>query len=272
MPAAALFALFTAACTSVEESDAELTVMSFNIRNANARDGKNRWALRKGLTLRVIQEIDPDLLGLQESFPEQTRFVSEGLPEHECYELGRRGEGKREESCAVLWRRERFEVLDRGTFWLGPKPSRIAKGWDAALPRICTWLRLKDRETGRRFVFANTHFDHRGRRARFESAKLLASQWPGEAVVLTGDLNAGEDSRPLAAMRDRGFVDSYRSLYPNAEAVGTFTGFRRRNSAKIDYVLLRGASDVRSARIVTTQYAGRWPSDHLPVTATFAWR
>ena len=172
----------------------------------------------------MIQEIDPDLLGLQESFPEQTRFVSEGLPDHECYELGRRGEGKREESCAVLWRRERFEVLDRGTFWLGPKPSRIAKAWDAALPRICTWLRLKDLESGRSFVFANTHFDHRGRRARLESAKLLASQWPGEAVVLTGDLNAGEDSRPLAALREGGFVDSYRSLYRGRGGGGDLYG------------------------------------------------
>ena len=269
---AAFGLLVAAACSAIPVERVEVSAMSFNIRYATARDGPNRWDLRKDLVLRVIREHSPDLLGLQEALPKQTRFVAAGLPEYASYFVGRRGALVADESCAVFYKRDRFELVDRGTFWLSTKPDRIAKAWDAALPRICSWLRLRDLRSGRSFVFANTHFDHRGRRARAESAALIAARWPGELVVLTGDLNAGEQSKPLEALRAGGFVDSFRVVHPDAKQVGTFCGFRRRGTAKIDYVLLRGEARVSAANIVTTRYDGRWPSDHLPVTASLVWR
>lgn len=252
----------------------DLRVMSFNLRYGTARDGEDRWERRAENVAETIRVFDPDLLGVQEALSFQARFVDEALPDHELYGPSRDGPGTDGEASAVLWRRDRFDALERGTFWLSPTPERIAsRGWDAALPRICTWVRLFDRRTGEAFVLANTHFDHVGEEARRESAKLVASQFAQERLILTGDFNAGESSAPIASLRAAGLTDAFRAFDPDATEVGTFTGFRAIPGAeKIDYVWFRGDAEVLSASIDRTRYDGRWPSDHLPVTATVRWR
>jgi endonuclease/exonuclease/phosphatase family metal-dependent hydrolase len=253
----------------------DLRALTFNIRYGRANDGPDRWELRAEKVLGTIRDRDPDLLGLQEALPFQAAYITGSLPTHEHYGPSRMGPDTQDEACTLLWRRERFEALERGTFWLSEMPGLVAsRGWDAALPRVCSWVRLRDRTTGVRFVFANTHFDHRGAEARLESARLLAAHFASEErVLLMGDLNAGEDSAPLRALQAGGFVDTFRSLHPDAEGVGTFTGFREApGQEKIDHVLLRGAVEVDRADIDRRRPGGRWPSDHFPVGATVRWR
>jgi len=246
-------------------------VMSFNVRHGRANDGDDHWSKRKQLVLRAIRAHGADLIGLQECLPFQARFLEQGLPAHEAYVISRAGEGKDDEACAILWRAERFRCLERGTFWLSPEPDEIAKAWDAALPRTCSWVRLRDRSSGREFVFANTHFDHRGRRARLESARQLAGMWPDEELVLAGDFNSAEDSAPMRVLFDSGFRDTFRELHPEATEVGTFSGFRELNATKIDAVLVRGEARVLAAAIDQRRLEGRWPSDHCPVVAALTW-
>ena len=252
----------------------DLRVMSFNIRYGSARDGENHWDHRQDSVRKTIEAFDPDLLGLQESLSFQSKFIDEALPDHELYGPSRTGPGSDGESCAVLWRRERFEVLERETFWLSPNPEEVAsQGWDAALPRICSWVRLRDRHTGEVFIFANTHFDHRGPEARLESARLIAARFADERLLLTGDFNAPEASAPIETLRGAGFVDAFRVLHSEATDVGTFTGFRAEpGPGKIDYVFFHGEVEVFAAGIDRSRFDGRWPSDHFPVTATVRWR
>jgi endonuclease/exonuclease/phosphatase family metal-dependent hydrolase len=248
--------------------------MSFNVRYGTAQDGLDHWLLRKGHVVATVNLEDPDLLGLQEALPFQASFLAEAMPEHESYGPGRSGPEGEDEACTLLWRRDRFEALARGVFWLSPTPDQVASsGWDAALPRICTWARLRDRHTAHIFVFANTHFDHRGREARLESAGLLAEWFEDERVLLVGDFNAGESSKPMELLRSAGFVDPFRVIHPEESDVGTFTGFRDTpGAAKIDHVLVRGTAEVLAAAINRSRFDGRWPSDHLPVTASLRWR
>lgn len=257
-----------------EAPRSDLRVMSFNIRYGSAHDGPNHWLLRGSYVLSTIRAFDPDLLGLQESQPLQASFLDAALGSHEAYGPGRSGPDEEDEACTLLWRRARFEPLARGTFWLSPEPERVAsRGWDAALPRICTWARLRDLHTGVTFVFANTHLDHRGREARLESARLIAHRFEDEHVLLVGDFNAGESSEPMQVLRVAGLVDPFRVLHPDAPEVGTFTGFRDEpGEAKIDHVFTRGPVDVLAATIDRSRFDGRWPSDHFPVTATLRWR
>lgn len=272
-----LVLLLAFACRSAEHDvvaaaeSVDIVAVSFNIRYANPGDGDNRWDLRKELVVETLRAHDADLFGLQEALPRQTRFVANAMVGYEHYALGRRGEGVVDEACPVFWRSARFECLEKKTVWLAPDPARIAKAWDAALPRVCSFLRLRDRRTGLRFVFANAHFDHRGKRARNESAAMLARMWPGERVLLVGDFNAGEDSLPLKRFSDAGFVDTFRAVHPSADIVGTYSGFRVRGRKKIDYVLVRGDSMISTAKIDDSHPGGRWPSDHLPVAATIRW-
>ncbi len=248
----------------------DLRVMTFNIRYGTANDGENSWPNRKEQVLGVIRNFDPDLLGLQEALPFQSKLIKDEFASYTWYGPGRLGPDDDGEACSIYWRKERFELVEQGTFWLSPTPEQVAsKGWDAALPRICSWVRLSDLNAKNEFVFANTHFDHRGEQARLESAKLLASYFDDERIVLTGDFNADEPSAPMQALRDAGFVDSFRTVHPDATEVGTFTGFAGEPTrGKIDYVYSRGPVTLLGANIDNKRRAGRWPSDHFAVTAT----
>ena len=84
--------------------------MSFNIRVATARDGPNRWELRREALLRTIQAHFPDLLGCQEVTPHQRQFLEERL----SYAYGCRGEGRNSdgsgEQTTVFWRSDRLQM------------------------------------------------------------------------------------------------------------------------------------------------------------------
>ncbi len=79
---------------------------------------------------------------------------------------------------------------------------------DAALTRICSWVRLKDRLTGRELIYANTHWDHRGKIARRKAAVLIKQKLPtlskSQPVILTGDFNSTEDDDWVRAPPARG--------------------------------------------------------------------
>ena len=258
----------------VRNQRTDLRVMTFNIRYGTANDGPNSWPFRKGHVLDVIREYDPDLLGLQESLPFQSQLIDETFPGHALYGPSRLGPDDDGEACSIYWRTDRFERLASGTFWLSETPDAIgSRGWDAALPRLCSWVRLSDKHTNHRFVFANTHFDHRGNKARLESAKLIAKRFPTESVILTGDFNTPENAAPMEALRAEGYQDSFRILHPGANHVGTFTAFKETpRPDKIDGVLFCGSAVVLSAEIHHARRNQRWPSDHIPVSATIRWK
>ncbi len=254
---------------------AEFSVMSFNIRFGTANDGENAWPHRKELVVEAIAHYSPDLLGLQESVDFQVEYLAEALPEYEIYSVPRSPDGG--ESCAIFFRKARFEKMEEGTFWLSETPEKEAsKSWDSSLPRIVSWVRLKDRETGEKLLFSNTHFDHRGQIARKLSAQLIRKRIPKLAgdtpFVITGDFNCTDGSEPQKALTgdDDLIVDTFRSLNPEIvpEDEGTFTGFKDTdNGRRIDWVLCSSSLKVESAEIGRFRKEGRVPSDHYPVTA-----
>lgn len=256
-----------------------LRVASFNIRYGTANDGENRWEARRDAVATAVERLAPDVLGVQEALAFQVAFLRERLPGFESYGVGRDDGAEGGEQCAILWRRDRFDRLGAGTFWLSETPDAAgSRGWDAALPRIASWVRLRDRAAGgRTFVFANTHFDHRGAAARLESARLLdrrlAALAGPEPVVLAGDFNCGEGSEPHAALAR--FVDTYRAAHPErGEAEGTFHEFRGgpglRNE-RIDWIRVSPRFETKEAAIDMRPVDGRLPSDHHPVAATVEW-
>lgn len=258
-----------------QEVGPTLRVMSFNVRLGVADDGDDSWEHRKLLVARTIRDFDPDLLGTQEAWPFQSRFILQELGDLEYVGWPRRpGDG---EECAILYRKSRFEKTDEGQFWLSETPEVAAsKSWDSSLPRIVTWVALRDKSgSGRELVFLNTHFDHRGAGARLESARLLRRHLAGlsRPWVLTGDFNCGEGSPPYEALVGEGeglvVVDSYRAIRPRRqEGEGTFNGFEgRRGGERIDWLLVPPTFQVVGAAIDRTEAGGRFPSDHFPVTA-----
>ena len=251
----------------------DLTVASFNIRYGTAKDGDDAWPKRREIVLETMRVMDADVFGLQEVLDFQRQTIEEAFAGYEAIGRGRNADGGGEH-CTILVRRDRLEVLASGTFWLSDTPDVPAsRGWGNRITRICTWARLRDKSTKREFVLLNTHFDHESQPSRERSAQLLVERLPALAktgpLLLTGDLNAGEDNAALETLRTAKLRDTFRVKHPEVEHVGTFNGFEGRNEgAKIDYVLVSKEWDVKSAAIVRRNEDGRYPSDHYPVVAS----
>ena len=249
-----------------------LRCMTFNIRVAHALDRQNRWYRRRDLVLDVIGEYGPQLLSLQEVVPFQLDEVLTAFPGLGAI-ADRRYAGRMGTYAPILFARETFEPAQSGDFWLAPDPDGSrARGWDAAVPRICTWAVFRMRESDERFVVFNSHFDQRGVSARLESARLVVSRLRALRHfprLVMADLNADEASDALKLIRGAGFRDTFRDLYPDEEAF-TYHGFHGkgvRNLGKIDYILCDGRWETLAAGVVRTGREDRYPSDHFPVTA-----
>jgi len=269
--------------SSTTEATPPFKAVTFNIRNGQAADGPDRWELREPHVLSVIEEQAPAILAVQEAFDFQLDAI---LAHNDRFmKVGQHREGgTKNEFSGMLVDEDQFEVEDFGDLWLSETPDVIGSvGWDAALTRNATWARLRCKASGKRFVAMSTHFDHRGQKARLESARLLAGELqrrcqegagerrPALPGLLLGDLNAGEDSSPLDALRASGLADTFRVANPDTVEVGTFNGFRdRRDGAKIDFILATKQWRVVAATILRPRMDGRSASDHEPVTAVLA--
>ncbi|MEL6721555.1 MAG: endonuclease/exonuclease/phosphatase family protein, partial [Bacteroidota bacterium] len=182
------------------------------------------------------------------------------------------------EFSAILYRKDRFEVLEQSTFWLSDTPEKVSVGWDAALPRIVTWAKFRDLQTQKIFYHFNTHFDHRGEQARVESTKLILAKISAiaksQAVVLTGDFNANSTSLPYRTLVDEKRVDHLTdalsiSELPHHGPLSTWSGFNFPGvqNRRIDYIFVKNNIRVKKHANISDSWSGRFPSDHLPVLA-----
>ena len=181
---------------------AELTVMSYNLRFAGAK-GPEAWSLRRPIMKACLERHAPDLMGTQEGLAAQLADLRADLPAYAMLGQGRDG-GEKGEFMAVFYRRERFEALASGDYWLSDTPEAVgSRSWGNQLPRMVTWVRLRDRSDGREFLFVNTHFDHQSQPSREKSAGLLrariAAFRPELPVLVTGDFNAVAGANPAYA-------------------------------------------------------------------------
>jgi endonuclease/exonuclease/phosphatase family metal-dependent hydrolase len=270
-----------AGAATAEDQSTPLRVMSFNIRNSGARDGTNSWKYRQDYFFQVIEHFSPDLIGFQEVLADQYDDILARMKDYSFSGVAR-DDGKRKGEWALLgFRRARFEKLDSGDFWLSEHPEQIGSvSWDAALTRICSWAKLRDRETSREFLYANTHFDHKGSLARENSARLIAKRLTamskGIPIVLTGDFNATEDTKAYTAITrpdEHGtptLVDSYREVHPQRMPdEASFNGFKPVvKGSRIDFIFHSAELKATAATIERDRSpAQKFASDHYAVTA-----
>ena len=263
-------------------------VASYNIRYANEADEQhgNGWARRSPGICDLIAYEAFDLIGMQEVIKEQLDDLMSRLSDDYAYVGKGRDDGKTEgEYAPVLYRKERFKLLDSGVFWLSLTPDVPSVGWDAKYPRICTWVKLQDRTSGKKIFFMNTHFDHVGKQARIESARMIVN-WIQQqqarnhhyAFILTGDFNVDQRNPSYRQLlKDRILRDTYDVADIRMAQTGTFNGFdvHRWTDQRIDHVLVSDKINVLRYGLLTNLYwavdaAGnrdvRPSSDHFPVS------
>ena len=251
-----------------------IIIGTFNIRYDNKGDTGNLWKDRAPVVSNLIRFHDFDVLGVQEALINQLTDISSALPEYARYGKGRDDGKEAGEHSAIYYKKDRFNLLKSGDFWLSETPDKPGKGWDATCcNRICSWVQLEDKKSKKRFFAFNVHFDHQGVVARRESSKLIlkkiaeiAGQSP---ALLTGDLNGGRDSEWYLSLANSGLLTdvSAKVKFPYANNA-SFNSFRTpRGMAVIDHIFMTKQFTAGKWGILTDTYFGKYPSDHFPVLA-----
>lgn len=254
----------------------KLRVMSFNVRWDGLDKGRNAWVNRRPVAIAMIKASAPDVIGLQEPSPAQTRDLDEALGDYVSFA----GKHKRDQHITFLYRSDRFSLDTGGSFWLIEK-SELSGG-----TRRCVWIRLVEKKTGRAFYIFNNHFDHRSRESRLQSARSLIrgilARKHDDPFIAVGDFNEVEngpamrylkgnvktDDKGLSVTPETVLVDTFRSRHPTKFKVASGHGFTgRRQGVRIDYVFVSKRDRILDAQIVYHNRKGLYPSDHYPVTA-----
>lgn len=252
----------------------QFIVATYNIRYDASGDVGNLWKDRHPHLINLVQFHGFDIFGTQEGLKHQLQDIQNGLPGFAYIGVGRDDGQEGGEHSAIFYRVDRFEVVKQGDFWLAEKTDAPNKGWDAALPRICTWGLFKDKRTGFEFFLFNAHFDHVGVVARKESAKLIIKKahelGNGVPMIITGDFNVDQHNESYRVLNESGEVtDAYALSSLKYAPTGTFTGFNfaKTGDSRIDHIFLSKPFSVIRYGILTDSYQGKFPSDHFPVMA-----
>ncbi len=293
-------ALLSALASLCLAAQAAATIVgTYNIRYDNPGDVKrgDSWPQRVPVIANLIRFHNFDLLGTQEGFPHQMEDLRKLLPEYDCASYGRDDGAQAGEHAAIFFKKDKYELLDSGRFWLSENPDQPGPGWDASLPRLCSWAKLHTR-TGDKtcFVFC-LHLDHRGPRSRHEAIQLVLKKIGeiagGETTFLLGDFNTDQNSESyrLLTGSDR-FVDAIDIAAIRHAVTGTANGFNPnlKTDSRIDHIFVPKGTTVRRYGILTDtyrvqrapntessqspnfpvevkfqDYEARLPSDHFPV-------
>ncbi|MBV4358218.1 endonuclease/exonuclease/phosphatase family protein [Pinibacter aurantiacus] len=251
----------------------QLTVGTYNLRyQHNEVDTLDNWKYRSPIVFSLIEFYDFDIVGLQEGFKTQLNDIVNAMPNYQFYGTGREDWKDKGECSAILFKKDKFSLIDTGSFWLSETPQTPSFGWDAACTRVCSWVKLKDKKSKKIFYFFNTHFDHVGKEARVKSSTLITKKIKEIAgtnpVVLTGDFNAGQTSDCYLNMAQCGWLfDAYKLSKMPFAFNGSFNGFGTTVKKKeiIDHIFLSAAFTVDKYGILSDTYYGRYPSDHFPI-------
>lgn len=262
----------------ITDINAQSTVkaMSFNIRLDAASDGENRWDLRKNRVADLMQYYEPDFIGAQEVLHHQLAYLDSSLVQYSYIGVGR-DDGKTlgEYSC-IFYNQDKYTPIKQSTFWLAPKSDSVCMGWDAVCNRVCTYGLFKNKKKNQVVWVFNTHFDHVGKTARIESAKLILQKIKelnvkNDPVILLGDFNLRPTEEPIQKIASE--MNNARTIskmvYGNIDTWNGFK-FKEKPNGGIDYIFVNKHKRivVEKFATITDSYDLKYPSDHFPVMAT----
>lgn len=241
-----------------------LRFMTFNLRRDVEADGPHRWSARREAVAQLVRAHAPHVLATQEGLAHQLADLDARLPALRRVGGCRRGTGS-DEHTAVYYDPSRLLLVATGDLWLSDTPSEPGSTtWGNRLPRMVTWARFTDQESGQSFTVANTHLDHESVDARRRSAAFLRERLPG--AVLLGDFNAqpGDDVHRLLTSD---WHDAHEADATHDGATETFHGFTGRALVRFDWILAPPRVRVLAHRVVKERPGGAYVSDHHPVVA-----
>lgn len=242
-----------------------MKIISFNIRSMDDDNG-NSIAERAPRLWRIVSSYDPDLIGLQEFTPkwepQYARFFGK---DYEIFNEYRCRTGW-VESAPILWKRDRFTLLEKRSFWYSDTPDVESGGYDTLKHnRHCLVARLRENGTGKTFTFLNTHFGF-GNENQVKSARILKEKTDAleGPFFITGDFNAAPSTDAY-----RYLISFFRDVNADDLVSPTFHGYdpAGTQTAHIDYCFVNGLVSSKNVKIVTDTVNGAFPSDHFGLYA-----
>ncbi len=252
-------------------------------------DGSQTWEKRAPLIEAFLKYNDVDICGTQELRKEQVEFFDKIKPEFEYFGMPSIPQKYNEkDSCAnniIIYKKSRFELLQKGDFWLSDTPEQVSNSFEAPYPRNCNWGKFKDKNTGKIFYFFNTHIHHIGVENQEKSAKLILRkirEIAGETpLFLTGDFNMSETHIGMKHFFESDYIIDARQICKTSVYGSTFTdnfgytgkktiGFptvpeKIKQQSWIDWVFVSKNINVFKYGVLAECYNGVWLSDHYPL-------
>ena len=251
--------LFFISCLNCMSADAE----EYHLATYNIDVNQKTWKNRCSNLCNLILFNNFDIFGTQEVSSSQFNDLNSYLKDiYSVYGVGREDGKNQGERCPIFYKKNKFKLLSSNTFWLSDNPDKPSKGWDAACNRICSWVRLQDKNSQTEIWFFNTHIDHAGIKARTESCKLLINKikqiCPTDAnVVLTGDLNLDQNNSNYKILSESNLLkDSYLAAKYKWAPTGTFPNknLGKKTVARIDHIFISKSANVLTYGVLNNFY------------------
>ena len=273
--AALLLSLFTAADSY---GAIKLRIMSFNIRCLNGGDApENQWDQRADRVGEYINEVKPDLFGMQEVVYKQFEDVKARVKGYECIYAGRDDGKNGGEGTPIFYRPDKYRLIKSGHYWLSETPEKPTFGWKAACLRIALWAVFEDIKSGERFIYCNTHFDHISVEARKQSAMLAKDRMraidPSLPFIFSADFNTNEKEETYSLLINHSYpcLDTWKAAKKREGGPATFNGWgdvENVEDNKIDFIFTSEDTKVKRAEIApATNEKGEYVSDHNAIWA-----
>ena len=265
----------------MKTTDTQFRLGTYNVWISKIGKGDNVWDLRKDRLAKSIVDLDMDVFGIQEVDLRIQKELPELLKKHGAHDYvwyifsPYSQDGVGDKAQAVLYRKDRFELLESRNFWMSETPDVKSKGWDEKkYYRGGFYIVLKDKKSGRKIFLMHSHFPL-GKEARMRAADVcieMEKKYNKEGLpsFLIGDLNNRPDSPGSEKLRTY-WTDSYLHLPPECRegSFGTFNGAKPdadpdKDPRRIDYVYFKNAEPLKYC-CFNKKYDGFWPSDHCAV-------
>lgn len=261
-----------------------LNVGCFNIRSKTTADqGELSWDNRKSYVARTIIDFKYDIVGVNEmNAGSQQEDMKSLLPEYSFVEWGGNSSTVPNQGTvnAVLFRTDKFDLLEEGHYFLCTDPSKSLISWDnsSGNKRFAVWAKLRVKETGELFYYFITHLDHLGSDARNEGTRIniekvrsISGHYP---AIICGDHNSSAIRYPFYDLCSAYLSDSRKvseAPFPWPKD-GTLCKWdpEKKDGTRLDYVWVKGMKVHTYNHINETFGRGVTPSDHFPVIVSIS--
>ncbi len=253
------------------QNGSEIVVLSANVRCWSPFDlFKKNWFYRAPLIVENVRATSPDVIGFQEVTPIHYKYLTARLTGYDSV-IEYRDRSPLKEGCPVFYSTVRFDLVDKGSFWLSETPDVMSKSWGAAFNRVCSYVILREKATEKELVVFNVHLDHVSDEARIGGIGVILDKiaaFEGRPAVIMGDFNCTEDSETYKNATASFYDAKYQT--DDTDSGATYQNFGKKPDAEnIDYFMISktGIEAVRY-KVVRNTYDGVYPSDHFPICLT----